>query len=156
MRKRALMLARKSSRRRGFTLIEVLVGIFLVAVGVVGLTQLFLLSVLTGYRADQISRATFLAQQRIDELRNLTQDELTTLAHTPLNDRDVQLDLNSDGVDDFRVVTRCQEAGFLWGITILVFGPETTIAGAQPSAAELVADPEKYKVLAQLGTIITR
>ena len=156
MRKRAFLFPRKSSRRRGFTLIEVLVGIFLVAVGVVGLTQLFLLSVISGYRADQISRATFLAQQRIDELRNLTQDELTTLAHMPLNDRDVQLDLNSDGVDDFRMVTRCQEAGFMWGITILVFGPETTIAGAQPSAVELVGDPEKYKVLAQLGTIITR
>jgi len=156
MRKRAFPRSQGSSRRRGFTLIEVLVGIFLVAVGVVGLTQLFLLSVLTGYRADQISRATFLAQQRIDELRNLTQDELTSLAHTPLNDRDVQLDLNSDGVDDFRVVTRCQEAGYMFGITILVFGPETTIAGAQPTALELVGDPDKYKALAQLGTIITR
>ncbi len=156
MRKRAFTLPRGASRRRGFTLIEVLVGIFLVAVGVVGLTQLFLLSVISGYRADQISRATFLAQQRIDELRNLTQDELSALAHTPLNNRDVQLDLNADGVDDFRVVTRCQEAGFMWGITILVFGPETTIAGSQPTALELVGDPEKYKALAQLGTIITR
>ena len=156
MRKRAFPRLQGSSRRPGFTLIEVLVGIFLVAVGVVGLTQLFLLSVLTGYRADQISRATFLAQQRIDELRNLTQDELSTLALTPLNDRDVPLDLNADGVDDFRIVSRVQEVGFLWGITILVFGPETTIAGAQPTALELVADPEKYKVLAQLGTIITR
>ncbi len=156
MRKRIFLRLRKSSRRPGFTLVEVLVGIFLVAVGVVGLTQLFLLSVLSGYRADQISRATFLAQQRIDELRNLTQDELSNLARTPLNDRDVQLDLNADGVDDFRIVTRCQEAGFLWGITILVFGPQTTIAGAQPTALELVSDPEKYKVLAQLGTIITR
>ncbi|MDH4196426.1 MAG: prepilin-type N-terminal cleavage/methylation domain-containing protein [Candidatus Aminicenantes bacterium] len=156
MRKRFLLRSQVSSRRPGFTLIEVLVGIFLVAVGVVGLTQLFLLSVISGYRADQISRATFLAQQRIDELRNLTQDELSTLARTSLNDRDVPLDLNADGVDDFRMVTRVQESGFLWGITILVFGPETALASSQPTALELIADPERYKVLAQLGTIITR
>lgn len=156
MRKRVLLHRQASSRRPGFTLIEVLVGIFLIAVGVVGLTQLFLLSVISGYRADQISRATFLAQQRIDELRNLTQDELSDLARTALTDRDTPLDLNADGVDDFRMVTRVQEAGFLWGITVLVFGPETALPSSQPTALELISDPEKYKVLAQLGTIITR
>jgi len=156
MRKRILLRRRASAGRPGFTLIEVLVGIFLVAVGVVGLTQLFLLSVLSGYRADQISRATFLAQERIDELRNLTQDELSTLARTALTDRDVPYDLNADGVDDFRMVTRVQEAGFLWGITVLVFGPETALASSQPTALELIANPEKFRVLAQLGTIITR
>ena len=156
MRKRAFLRPRGSSRRPGFTLIEVLVGIFLVGVGVVGLTQLFLLSVISGYRADQISRATFLAQERIDQLRNLTQDELSNLALTSLNDRDVELDLNADGVSDFRMVTRIQEAGFLWGITVLVFGPETTVAGSQPTALELIADPDKYRCLAQPGTIITR
>ena len=143
-----------TSKKEGFTLIEVLVAVFLVGIAIMGLAQFFTLAVLNNSRADRIANATFLAQQRIDFLRNLETVELNTLT---LKDGipipvDEQLDINSDGTIDFRRVTDIQHIGFYWNIRVLVFaGP---LSGT--SAAQLLLDPVQYKVMADMNTVISR
>ena len=72
----------RTKRKSGFSLIEVLVGLFLVAVAVLGLAHLFLLAVANNHRADRITTATNLAQQHIEWLRSLTADELGLVSGT--------------------------------------------------------------------------
>ena len=139
--------------RRGFSMIEVLVGLFLVAVAVLGLAQLFLLAVANNRNADRIANATFLAQQQIDWLRGFTQDELAAYAGTSLESRDEIIDLNVDGTNDFRRITEFHEIGQTFQVTVHVYSAETIGAG---SAADILAEPEKYRARALLSTIITR
>ncbi|MCP2620103.1 prepilin-type N-terminal cleavage/methylation domain-containing protein, partial [Candidatus Aminicenantes bacterium AC-334-K16] len=69
-----------SGKRKGMTFIEALVGIALMAIAVIGLAQLFTYGILNNSRADRIANATFLAQQQIEFLRNLTGPELSALS----------------------------------------------------------------------------
>ena len=139
--------------RRGFSMIEVLVGIFLVAVAVLGLAQLFLLAVANNRNADRIANATFLGQQQIDWLRGFTQDELAAYAGTSLESRDEVIDLNVDGTNDFRRITEFHSIGQTFQVIVHVYSAETIGVG---SAAEILAEPEKYRARALLSTIITR
>jgi len=138
---------------RGFSLIEVLIGLFLVGTAVLGLAQVFLVAVSNNLRADRVANATFLAQQQIDWLRGFTLDELTAYAGTSLESRDEMIDLNLDGTNDFRRVTEFRIAGDTFQVTIHVYSPEKL---AVPTAAELLADPEKHRPRALISTIITR
>jgi len=144
---------RTGRRRPGFSLIEVLVGLAVVSIAVIGLTQLFFLTVLNNYRADRIARATFLAQQQIEEIRGMTQGEISVLTSTSLEDRDTPIDINQDGVMDFRMITTLREASFVFEIIVRVFGAEKIDQG---TAAELISDPEGNRVLIELGTLVTR
>jgi len=135
--------------REGFSLVEVLVGIAVVAIALLGLAQLFTYSVLTNARADRMSHATFLAQQQIDFCRNLTVDELNALTGTP---SDEQLDLNNDGTLDFRRITRIQVGTNFWQIRVLVFSAECM----GESMNLLIQNPNQYDVKADMSTIISR
>ncbi len=153
----------KTTGRPGFTLIEALVGIVLVAVAVLGLVQMFTLSLMNNLRSDRITSASFLAQQRADALRNLTKDELNTLTSagsvdlnadgTPDIDNDELLDLNLDNHDDYRRLTEVVQVGpTSWSVHILVFTPEQFgIARSQ-----LLAGPDSYRVRANFSTLISR
>jgi prepilin-type N-terminal cleavage/methylation domain-containing protein len=138
---------------RGFTLIEVLVSLFVVGVAVLGLAELFLLAVANNRNADRIASATFLGQQQIDWLRGFTQDELLAYAGTSLESRDEIIDLNVDGTNDFRRVTEFREAGDTFQVVVHVYSAETLSVA---TAAELLADPDRYRPRALLSTIITR
>ena len=138
---------------RGFSLIEVLVGLFLVGVAVIGLAQLFLVAVTNNVRADRVANATFLAQQQIDWLRGFTLDELTAYAGTTLDSRDEIIDLNLDGTNDFRRITEFRLAGDTFQVLIHVYSAEKL---GVPSAAQLLADPENHRPKALITTIITR
>lgn len=142
-----------SSQRKGFTLIEVLVAVFLVGVAVMGLAQIFTLTVLNNSRADRIANATYLAQQRIDFLRNMTAQELNTatLSNGTAIPLDEQLDVNNDGTLDYRRITQIQSAGFYWDIRVAVFHIQY-----EESAAQLLADPQQYRVFADMSTVISR
>jgi prepilin-type N-terminal cleavage/methylation domain-containing protein len=142
------------SKKRGFTLIEVLVAVFLVGIAIMGLAQFFTLAVVNNSRADRIANATFLVQQRIDFLRNLTSEELNTftLSDGTPSPVDEQLDINSDGTIDFRRIMDIQHVGFYWNVRVLVFsGPN---AGA--TSAQLLSDPVQHKVMADMSTVISR
>jgi prepilin-type N-terminal cleavage/methylation domain-containing protein len=143
-----------SSHRKGFTLIEVLVAVFLVGVAIMGLAQIFTLAVLNNSRSDRMANATFLSQQRIDFLRNMTTLELntTTLSDGTPIPLDEQLDINSDGTIDYRRITQIQSAGFYWDIRVMVFPGQHT----SESSALLLADPQHYRVMADMSTVISR
>ena len=143
-----------SGKRQGFTLIEVLVAVFLVGVAVMGLAQIFTLTVLNNSRSDRMANATYLAQQRIDFLRNMTTLELNTATEsngTPIP-LDEQLDINNDGTLDYRRITQIQSAGFYWDIRVAVFLSQY----ASESSTQLLADPRQYRVLADMSTVISR
>jgi prepilin-type N-terminal cleavage/methylation domain-containing protein len=144
---------RHPKRERGFSLIEVLVGLFLVGVAVLGLAQLFLVAVTNNVRADRIANATFLAQQQIDWLRGFTLEELTAYAGTTLESRDETIDLNLDGTNDFRRVTEFRVAGDTFQALVHVYSAEEI---AVPNAAALLADPAQHRPKALITTIITR
>lgn len=145
IRKR-LSLKNKSSQ--GFTLIEAVIAMALIAIAMLGLAQLFTFSVVSNSNADRMSTSTFLAQQQIDSLRNLTSDELNALT-SPI---DEMLDINRDGTIDFRRVTDIQYTGVFWQIKVLLF------PGSQTSATvtNLLQSPRTYFLKAELGTIISR
>jgi prepilin-type N-terminal cleavage/methylation domain-containing protein len=138
---------------RGFSLIEVLVGVFLVGVAVLGLAELFLLAVANNRNADRVANATFLGQQQIDWLRGFTMDELTAYAGTSLDSRDEVMDINLDGTNDFRRITEFRAVGDTFQVIVHVYSAEMI---GVASAVELLAEPERYRVRALLSTIITR
>ncbi|MFW6137099.1 MAG: type IV pilus modification PilV family protein [Candidatus Aminicenantaceae bacterium] len=135
--------------RDGFSLMEVLVGVALVGIAMLGLAQLFTYSIVVNSRADKISNATFLAQQQIDLLRGFTAQELNAAA-SALGDE--PLDINSDGVIDYRRLTDVQLSDQVWHVRIMIFSPQ-----AQNIDQDLLLDnPEKYKIKADISTIIGR
>ena len=138
-----------SAGEKGFSLIEVLVGVALVGVAMLGLAQLFIYSMLSNARAEQISTASFLARQQIEEVRNLTADELNTLISTPI---DEQIDINADTTIDYRRITEVQDTGGAWQVRVLVF------AGTMihKDRDELLLDPVQNKVKIDIYTIISR
>jgi type II secretory pathway pseudopilin PulG len=140
-------------RALGFSLIEVLVGLFLVGVAVLGLAQLFLVAVANNLKADRVANATFLAQQQIDWLRGFTFDELNAYALTSLESRDEVIDVNVDGTNDYRRVTDFRIAADTFQVRIYVYSAEKLSVA---SAAELLADTDLHRPRALITTIITR
>jgi len=143
----------KKMNTRGFSLIEVLVGIFLVAVAVLGLAQLFLVAVANNLKADRVANATFLAQQQIDWLRGFTAEELDIYTNTTLESRDEVLDLNLDSTNDFRRITGISLADGMFHVNVHVYSAEK-ISGL--SAFALLADPNQYRPQAMISTLISR
>ncbi len=144
---------KRKERERGFSLVEVLVGLFLVAVAVIGLAELFLVAVTNNLKADRVANATFLAQQQIDWLRGFTLDELTAYAGTTLDSRDEIIDLNLDGTNDYRRITEFRIADNTFQVLIHVYSAEKL---GVSSASELLADPDQHRPKALITTIITR
>ena len=144
-----MSLNNKPKKRKGFSLIEVLVAMALTTVALMGLIQLFLLGIAQNNRSDKMTNATFLAQQQIEQLRTFTAAELNALTSLPI---DELINLNQDTAIDFRRVTQVQISGFSWAIRVLVF------AGAQTgvTTADLIADPDAYRVYTNVSTIISR
>ncbi len=143
----------KTKKNSGFSLMEVLVGIFLVAVAVLGLAQLFLVAVANNLNADRVANATFLAQQQIDWLRGFTGPELDVYSSSSLESRDETIDLNGDGTSDFRRITGISQTDGLFHINIHVYSTEKT---GSLSPTDLLADPERYRPRAMISTLISR
>ncbi len=135
-------------RRTGFSLIEVLIGVFLVAVAVIGLAQLLLVGMMNNSRANDIANAVFLAQQEIDYLRTLTREELSLVGSTT----NELLDLNADGSTDFRRITVVTFQDPAFAVKVLVFSKAQALA----NQSALIADPEGNRVRARLETVISR
>ena len=150
------LMSRRRRRSEGFSLIEVLVGISVLAVAVIGLAQLFLLAVMNNVRSGDITSAVFLAQQQVDYLRTLTRDELLAFPNTstpiPAESDDEQLDINSDGTVNYRRLTLVsfQDPQFI--IRVLVFPGSR----AETSETDLLADPGRHRVQADIHTVISR
>ncbi len=141
--------SRNDDKTKGFSMIEVVVGIALVGVALLGLAQLFCLSVMNNARSDAMTNAVFLAQQQIDFLRNLSADELHNISLTPI---DELMDINSDGTVDFRRITQLASSGFYWNVRVLVF----SALQAGVTLDNLIANPSDYQVRADISTVISR
>jgi len=140
-------------KRAGFSLIEVLIGIFLVAVAVIGLAQLFLMGVLNNVRSGEITNGVFLAQQQIDYLRTLTLAELQSFPDTSRGEsNDEQIDTNVDGTVDFRRVTELTFQDPEFDVRVMVF----PALQADTARSALLDDPEGHKVRARMNTVIGR
>ena len=140
-------------RQEGFTLIEVLIGVFLVAVAVLGLAELFTLSLMNTRRSSDIANAVFLAQQEVDYLRTLTNTELSSFPNASrAESADKEIDVNADGTPDYRVITILTNLSPTFNVEILVFPPSQF----NRAYNTLVANPARYGVKAQLNTVITR
>lgn len=137
---------RRVTQREGFSLIEVLISIALVAIALIGLAQLFTMSVMNNMRANQFSTATFLCQQEIDYLRTLIPSELDILPVI----QDEQIDVNSDGSMDYRRITTIQRN--LNYYKVFVFPPSQFATAVNT----LILQPLTHEVKAQMGTIIQR
>jgi prepilin-type N-terminal cleavage/methylation domain-containing protein len=145
MRKK-LQIFHPPKKQDGFSLIEVLIGIALIAIALIGLAQLFTMSVTNNLRANQLSTASFLCQQQIDYMRTLTPTELDTLPVI----QDEQLDINLDLEMDFRRITTIQRNLNLY--KVLVFPPSQFSTAVNT----LIAQPLAHQVKAQMETIIQR
>jgi Tfp pilus assembly protein PilV len=137
------------TKREGFSLVETTISIALVGVALLGLAQLFTYSVLNNRRSDRMTNSTFLAQQQIDFLRNLTATDLNNLAQSPV---DEQVDVNNDGNTDFRRVTVVQASGFYWEIRVRVF-PASQLG---IDVDDLIQSPTQHQVKADMSTVISR
>ena len=128
----------------GFSLLETLIALFLLAIALLAIAQLFILGILNNAQSDVMTNANFLAQQQIDFLRNLDLSNLNNLmANSPITE---DLDINGDNRTDYRRVTdislfQGQPAQFL--IRVRVF-----------SILNPMGDPTRPKV--DLRTIISR
>ena len=142
----------KKKHACGFSLVEVLVGLFLVAVAVLGLAELFLAAVANNLKADRVANATFLAQQQIDWLRGFTSDELTAYAGTTIELRDEVIDLNVDGTNDYRRITDFRMMQGTFQVRISVYSAEKFSV----NASVLLANPDVHRSRAMITTIITR
>jgi len=152
----------QSKRRSGFSLLEVVVGIALVAIAVLGLAEMFTLSVLNNMRSDRITSASFLAQQQIDVLRSLTSAELSLVASSAAVDlnndgtndffRDELIDINQDNLNDFRRITDVQTYGTAWLVQVFVFTAEQFNA----DQGDLISNPQDHRVRARLSTVVHR
>ncbi len=143
----------KNKNAKGFSLIEVLVGIALIAIVMIGLAQIFTMSIMNNLRSSELSNGTFLAQQQVDYLRTLLQAELNDFPQTARGEaNDEQLDTNQDGTADFRRITDIALLGNFYEAQVLVFAP----VQAGVSRTLLLQDPEQYHVKARLHTLIGR
>jgi prepilin-type N-terminal cleavage/methylation domain-containing protein len=134
---------------KGFSLIEVLLGIALIGVALISLAEMFYYGVMNNTNSDRLTQATFLAQQEIDFLRGLNAQELSDVASNRI---DENIDVNGDGVIDARRITTIVPAGFSYKVTVLVFSRERQ----SDNADDLVAEPVKHRVRAAINTIISR
>jgi len=144
---------RRRDRRAGFTFIEALLSIALLGVAMLGLAQMFILSVRNNQHGGEISQAMFIAQQQVDYLRTLTTAELNTFPSTARGEaNDEVLDVNHDGITEYRRLTQVTTSGSLYSVKVLVF-PTREVATA---AADLYSDPAGHTVRASMNTVISR
>jgi len=140
---------RSSQKEKGFSLVEVLVGITLMSVAMMGLAQLFMVGIMNNTRSDRMTNGTFLAHQQIEHLRSLTTTEIDLLLDTVMEEK---LDINQDTVLDYRRITRIQMAGFSYEVRVLVFARDQM----DEDENALIADPMDFKVKADITTLISR
>ena len=137
------------SEPRGFSLIESLIGTFLISVALLGLAQLLTFGILKNTQASRVANAVFLARQSVENIRNLRSEAIAAMADSII---DQSLDLNNDGTTDFRRVIKVQTETQDWSIRVLVF------PGSQENveASDLYASPQQYRLIADIGTRISR
>jgi Tfp pilus assembly protein PilV len=145
--------AKMKRSRPGTSLIEALIAITIIGIAMLGLAELFLVSISNNTRGGEMSQATFLAQQQLDYLRTLTATELAEYPSTARSESaDETIDMNRDGTLDFRRLTVVQGSGYAYAVRVLVF-PAARIGR---TASDLLRNPASYRALAVMHAVIGR
>ena len=71
-----------SLNRKGFTLIEVLVGLIILAVGLLAIAGMLVTSVKGNYFSNHLTQASYVAQDRLEFLKNIPIDNAALTAGT--------------------------------------------------------------------------
>jgi prepilin-type N-terminal cleavage/methylation domain-containing protein len=66
-------------RQKGFSLLELIIAIGVLAVGLVGILQIFPVGLRASYRSGMVTKATFLAQNKIEEVKIAGFEAITEL-----------------------------------------------------------------------------
>ena len=141
------------TRRAGFSLIEVMIGLTILGIAMLGLAQLVILSLSNNKRGGEISAATFLAQQQVNYLRSLTLAELNAFPSSLRGEStDETININNDQEADFRRITQIQTVGYTYAVKVLVF-PASQIGAAKET---LLLNPDANRVRAVMTTVIGR
>ena len=102
------MITRKLVHQDGFTLIEVMASMIILAIGVLGLAPLIIATIQGNSFGDDMTRATLLAQSKIEELRNISYDLMSSgqdTVGTVQRQWTVQKDVPSIGISQITVQT---------------------------------------------------
>jgi len=85
------------TKREGFTLVEIIVGMGVFAIALLAIIQVFYYSVLLNVRSRQISSSANIARQEMNTIRLMSIEELDLL---PANETK-NIDVNNDGKEDY-------------------------------------------------------
>ncbi|MDP8230294.1 MAG: prepilin-type N-terminal cleavage/methylation domain-containing protein [Candidatus Gorgyraea atricola] len=102
--------------RKGFSLLELIIAVGVLAIGLVGVLQIFPVGLRASYRAGMITKASFIAQNKMEEVKMSGFDAISALPpKIPLSGEDDDFkweifidDVDLDGVessDDIQKVT---------------------------------------------------
>jgi len=94
--------------KKGFTLIEVLVGLVLLAIGLLAIAGMQITSVRGNFFSSNMTQASILAQDRLEILRNL-----------PFNDAGLTAGNHNDGMIPGTIFTRDYDVSLVPGTTML-------------------------------------
>ena len=94
--------------KRGFSLLELIIAIAVLAVGLVGVLQIFPIGLRASQRAGMMTKAAFLAQNKIEDIKLAGFDAITELPpKIPLSGKDGDFewnikidDVNLEGVEN--------------------------------------------------------
>ncbi|MBU4312589.1 MAG: prepilin-type N-terminal cleavage/methylation domain-containing protein [Candidatus Omnitrophica bacterium] len=65
--------------KKGFSLLELIIAVAVLAIGLVGILQIFPVGLRASYRAGMVTKAAFLAQNKIEEIKISGFDAITEL-----------------------------------------------------------------------------
>ncbi len=102
------MILKRLISKEGFTLIEVLTSMVIFSIGVLGLAPLIIATIQGNSFGDDMTRATLLAQGKIEELRNVNYDLMSSgqdTVGTVQRQWTVQKDVPSIGISQITVQT---------------------------------------------------
>lgn len=92
----------QTMRKDGFSLLELIIAIGVLAIGLVGVLQIFPVGLRASQRSGMVTKAAFLAQNKIEEVKMAGFDAITALPpKIPLagRDEDFEWEISIDKVD---------------------------------------------------------
>lgn len=98
----------KNSNKKGFTLIEVLIGLVLLAIGLLAIAGMQITSVRGNFFSKNLSEASVLGQDRLEELRN-----------RPFGSAELTIGNHNDGTIPGTIFLRDYNVSILPGTTML-------------------------------------